>query len=143
MIPTKIYPAVIRGFEVSSYPSDTQNEYTKRLQIDVFYNEAEPEAYMECFIILKKVCGNTEPCAQLYQIFAEAEKWGDVLGERVGVTVSREGYIRKIVRTKETITEAQLIAKKAERKRIRGHYKKIGVIGMTIQERIIALLNAD
>lgn len=143
MIPTKIYPAVIRDFEISAYPSDTQTEYKKRLQIDVFYDEADPEVYMECFVTLKKVCGDTEPCAQLYQIFAEAEQWSDVFGERVGVTVSRDGYIRKIVRTKDTITEAELIAKKAERKRIKEQYKKMGVIGMTRQERIIALINAD
>lgn len=143
MIPTKIYPAVIRDFEISAYPSDTQTEYKKRLQIDVFYDEADPEVYMECFVTLKKVCGDTEPCAQLYQIFAEAEQWSDVFGEQVGVTVSRDGYIRKIVRTKETITEAELIAKKAERKRIKEQYKQTGVIGMTRQERIIALFNAD
>ena len=98
---------------------------------------------MECFIILKKVCGNTEPCAQLYQIFAEAEKWSDVLGERIGVTVSREGYIRKIVRTNETITEAELIDKKAERKRIKEQYEKTGARGMTRRERIMALFAAD
>lgn len=140
---TKVYPAVIMDFDISDYRPWAPTEPPKHLVIHVFDNAEYPEEYVECFLKLKRVCSEREPCAHLYKIFREAESWGDVMGETIGVTLSRDSKIQKIVRVPDTITEEKLIARNAERRRIKEQYQKTGAAGLTRREYLIALSNVE
>lgn len=136
---SKIYPAIIKGLEI--IPNEHLYPHRqRRLQIDVYTNEENPAFYMECYIPLKKECSEKEPCGQLYTIFAEAERWGDVMWQEVGVTLSLDDKIQSIVRTPNTITEEELIAKNCERKRVLWKIKHDKDFNLPRRERLMALI---